>query len=136
MNKVYLIFPLVGLLIFGGIYVNFNKGYEAKQAAIRQRAEDDKKAKAQQQIKDREAAIKAAVESQALRKKEREEKDRQEEAKKVARQQAEDYRQKTYDDRNKFRDQVARLKKDLAEVKDASAKIAEEKKRYSDEDAF
>jgi len=136
MNKAYLIFPLIGLLVFGGIYINFNKGYEAKQTAIKQKAEDDKKAKAAQQIKDREAAIKAAVESQAVRKKEREEKERLEEAKKVARQQAEDYRQKTFDDRNKFRDQVARLKKDLAEVKDATAKIAEEKKRHAEEDAF
>ena len=136
MNKAYLIFPLIGLLIFGGIYVNFNKGYEAKQAAIRQKADDDKKAKAKQQLVERENAIKAAVESQAIRKKEREEKDRLEEAKKVARQQAEDLRQKTYDDRNKFRDQVSRLKKDLAEVKDATAKIAEEKKRHADEDAF
>lgn len=136
MNKAYIIFPLIGLLIFGGIYVNFNKGYEAKQAAIRQKADDDKKAKAQLQIKERETALKNAIESQALRKKEREEKERVEEAKKVARQQAEDFRQKTYDDRNKFRDQVTRLKKDLAEVKDATAKIAEEKKRHADEDAF
>lgn len=127
MNKAYLIFPLIGLLIFGGIYVKFNNGYEAKQAAIKQKADDDKKAKAKQQLVERENAIKAAVESQAIRKKEREEKDRQEEAKKVARQQAEDLRQKTFDDRNKFRDQVTRLKRDLAEVKENTAKITEEK---------
>ena len=31
---------------------------------------------------------------------------------------------------------MSRLKKDLADVKDATVKIAEEKKRYSDEGAF
>jgi hypothetical protein len=136
MNKVYIIFPLIGLLIFGGFYISFDKSYAAKQVAIKEKVEEAKKAKARQQVIDREAAIKAAVESQALRKKEREEKERADEAKKVARQEAEDRRQRSFDDRNKFRDQVTRLKKELAEVKDTSAKIAEEKKRYADEEAF
>ena len=136
MNKVYLIFPLIGLLIFGGFYINFDKSYEAKLTAIKAKAEADKVAKAKQQIADRESAIKAAVEAQALRKKEREEKERVEEAKKVARQTAEDTRQKSFEDRNKFRDQVNRLKKDLADVKEATGKIAEEKKHNSDEDVF
>ena len=136
MNKVYLIFPLIGLLIFGGFYINFDKGYEAKLTAIKARAEQDKKDKAQALITERTKAIDAAVQAQAVRKKEREEKERIEEAKKVARQEAEDHRQKSYDDRNKFRDQVNRLKKDLTDVKEATVKIGEEKKRYSDEETF
>ena len=136
MNKAYLIFPLIGLLIFGGFYINFNKGYEAKELAMKAKADEAKKAKALQQVADREAAIKAAVEAQAIRKKEREEKDRADEAKKVARQQAEDYRVKTFDDRNKFRDQVARLKRELSEVKDSAAKIAKDKESEVKEEEF
>mgnify|MGYP001547219560 FL=1 len=136
MNKAYLIFPLIGLLIFGGFYINFNKGYEAKELAMKVKADEEKKAKALQQVADREAAIKAAVEAQAIRKKEREEKDRADEAKKVARQQAEDYRVKTFDDRNKFRDQVARLKRELSEVKDSAAKIAKDKESEVKEEEF
>jgi hypothetical protein len=136
MNKAYLIFPLIGLLIFGGFYINFNKGYEAKELAMKAKAENEKKAKALQQVADREAAIKAAVEAQAIRKKEREAKERADEAKKVAKQQAEDYRQKAFDDRNKFRDQVTRLKRELAEVKESAAKIAKDKESEVKEEEF
>ena len=136
MNKAYLIIPLIGLLIFGGFYYQFDKGYEAKELAIKVRAQEEKKAKVLQQNADRDAAVKAAVEAQAVRKKEREEKERADEAKKLAKQQAEDFRQKTFDDRNKFRDQVFRLKKELAEVKDATAKITVEKDNNVKEEAF
>jgi hypothetical protein len=136
MNKVYIIFPLIGLLIFGGFYLSFDKTYEKKLADIKMKAEDDKKAKAAKQLKEREEAMKAAVESAKKRSAELREKEAKEEAKKVARQEAEDHRQKVHDDLLRYRDQVARLKKDLDEVKTAIAKITEERKRYADEDAF
>jgi len=136
MNKVYIIFPLIGILIFGGFYISFDKSYSAKQDAIKAKVEKEKKDKAQRQIVEREQAIKAAVQASALRAEERKKKEAVDEAKKVARQQAEDHRQKTYDDRNKFRDQVTRLKKDLAEVKESMTKINEEKKRHADEKTF
>jgi DNA repair exonuclease SbcCD ATPase subunit len=136
MNKVYLIFPLIGILIFGGFYVSFTKTYDAKLAAIKAKVEEEKKAKAKQQEIDRNNAIKSAIEAQARRKLEREAKEKVEEDKKTARQAAEDLRQHNYDERNKFRDQVGRLKKDLEEIKATFAKIAEEKKRYADEDVF
>jgi hypothetical protein len=136
MNKVYIIFPLIGILIFGGFYVSFNRSYEAKVAAIKLKAEDEKKAKLKQQTIDRDKAIAAAIEAQKVNKAKREEKERQEEAKKVARQEAEDRRVKSYDDRNRFRDQVNRLKKDLEELKASMTKIADEKKRFADEETF
>lgn len=136
MKKVYFIFPLLGLLVFTGFYLNFTKTYEAKIAAVKLQAEQEKKAKAEQEIKNREFAIKAAVEAQERNKKKREEKERAEEAKKTARQEAEDHRTHAHDDSLRFRDQVSRLKKDLEEVQAATAKIVEEKKHYADEDAF
>jgi hypothetical protein len=136
MNKVYIIFPLIGILIFGGFYLSFDKSYAAKVAAIKQKAEDEKKAKIAQQVIDRDKAIQAAVEAQKVNKAKREEKERQDEAKKVARQEADDHRTHAYEERNKFRDQVGRLKKDLEEVKAAIAKIEVEKKHYADEEGF
>ena len=38
MNKVYIIFPLIGLLIFGGFYLSFDKSFEAKLAQIKAKA--------------------------------------------------------------------------------------------------
>jgi hypothetical protein len=136
MNKSYFIFPLLGLLVFGGFYLNFEKGFQAKQVEAKVKADEIKKAKARQDIANREAAIKAAIEAQAKRKAEREERDRLEEAKKTARQDAEDLRQRNYDERNKLREQAGRLKKDLEEVKAATAKVQEEKKKLVDEQAF
>ncbi len=136
MNKSYFIFPLLGLLIFGGFYLNFEKSFQAKQVEAKAKADDIKKAKAKQDIANREAAIKAAIEAQAKRKAEREERDRVEDAKKTARQDAEDLRQRNYDERNKLREQATRLKKDLEEVKAATAKVAEERKKFVDEKAF
>jgi colicin import membrane protein len=136
MNKVYIIFPLIGLIIFGSFYVSFSKGYEAHLAEVKLKGENDKKAKAAQQIKDREKAIAAAIEASKTRAIERAAKEAADEAKKTARQEAEDRRQRTYDDRNKLRDQVSRLKKDLEDVKTLTAKVAEEKKKHLDEETF
>ena len=136
MNKVYLIIPLVGLLIFGGFYYNFTSQYEAKAKEALAKVEQDKKDRAARDVLNREAAIKAAIETQAKRKIEREKKEAAEEAKRVARQEAEDQRLRIFDERNKLRDQVARLKKDLEEVKVATTKVTEEKKRHIDEEAF
>jgi len=136
MNKVYFIIPLIGALIFGGFYYNFTSQYEARARVVAAKVEQERKDRAAQDIKNREAAIKAAIETQAKRKLEREKKEAAEEAKRVARQEAEDQRLRSFDERNKLRDQVARLKKDLEEVKAAIAKVAEEKKRHVDEEAF
>ena len=136
MNKAYIIFPLIGLLIFGGFYLNFSKHYEENIALTKAKAEQIKKDKALKDVANRDLAIKAAIEAQAKRKLEREEKERVEEAKKTARQDAEDRRARTYEDRNRLREQVSRLKKDLDEVKSTFGKLEEERKTRTDELAF
>jgi hypothetical protein len=136
MNKVYIIVPLIGLLVFGGFYVSFTKTYDARIAEAKAAVEQEKADKALRDIANREAAIKAAIATQAQRKLEREKKEAAEEAKRVARQEAEDQRLRTYDDRNKLRDQVGRLKKELEEVKAATAKSTDEKKHLTDEETF
>ena len=136
MNKVYIIFPLLGLAVFTGFYLNFSKGYKAHQAEIEAKADIEKKAKAAAQVKAREQAIQDAVEASKRRAIERVAKEKADEDKKTARQEAEDRRQRTYDDRNKLRDQVSRLKKDLDEVKAVVTKTADEKKHAQDEDVF
>jgi colicin import membrane protein len=136
MNKVYLIIPLIGLLIFGGFYYNFTRKYEDRAREVAAKVEQERKDRAARDIASRDLAIKAAVETQARRKIEREKKEAAEEAKRVARQEAEDQRVRAFDDRNKLREQDARLKKDLEEVKAAIAKVADEKKRHLDEGAF
>jgi colicin import membrane protein len=136
MNKVYIIAPLIGLLIFGGFYYQFTSNYDNRIKAEVAKIEQEKKDRAARDIANRELAIKAAIETQAKRKQEREKREAAEEAKRVARQDAEDARLRAYDERNKLRDQVGRLKKDEEELKAAIAKVAEEKKRNIEEEAF
>lgn len=136
MNKAYIIFPLICTLIFGAFYYSFDKNYDKHQLELAAKAEADLKAKAAKDVADRAKAIEAAVEAAKKREIERKERDRVAELKATARQEADDRRQKTYDERNRARDQVARLKKDLDEVKSTFGKIEEEKKKYTDEQAF
>jgi hypothetical protein len=136
MNKVYVIVPLIGLLIFGSFYYNFAKGHEAHLAEIKAAAENAKKEKARQQVKDREEAIKKAVEASALRAKERAEKEKIEEDKKNARQAAEDKRVRANSDKNKLADQVRRLKKDLDDVQEETKKVEQERKTLLGEQEF
>jgi len=136
MNKAYFIIPFIALGIFTGFYMNFDKGYKAREAEQKARQEQVKKDKARQEIANREAAIKAAVDAQERRKKEKEAKDKIEEEKRVARQTAEDQRDRAHSDKLKLTDQARRLKKDLEDVNAEIKKIEEEKKTLIDEQTF
>lgn len=136
MNKIYILVPLLGLLLFGGYYMNFNKGYVQRQAEQKIAAEAVIKAKKEQDLKNREKAFQMAIEAAAKRKIEREEKTRIEDAKKEARLQAEEARQKAFDDRKLLREQVDRLKKEVAAVQAEIAKYEEEKNGRIKELAF
>jgi len=136
MNKAYFIIPFIALGIFTGFYMNFDKGYKAREAEQKARIEQVKKDKAKQEIANREAAIKAAVDAQKKRALEKEAKDKLEEEKRVARQAAEDKRERAHSDRMKLTDQSRRLKKDLDEVQAEIKKIEEQKKTLADEQTF
>lgn len=136
MNKIYILVPLIGMLLFGGYYMSFNKGYEAAKEIKKKAAEAEIQAKKELDQKNREKAFQAAIEAAAKRKLEREEKERIETAKKEARLQAEELRQKTFDDRKLFREQVDRLKKEVAAVQAEIAKFEEEKKQRANELTF
>ena len=136
MNKIYILIPLIGMLLFGGYYLNFDKGYAKVQLEKKQQAEAVIKAKKDIDQKNREIAYKQAIESAAKRKIEREEKERIETAKKEARLQADELRQKTFDDRKYAHEQVELLKKDVAAVQAEVAKYEEEKKQRAAELVF
>jgi chromosome segregation ATPase len=136
MNKAYFIIPFIALGIFTGFYLNFDKGFKAREAEQKAKQEQVKKDKAKQEIINRDAAIKAAVDAQERRKKEKEAKDKIDEDKRVARQAAEDKRERAHSDRMKLADQSRRLKKDLEEVQAEIKKIEEQNKTLVDEQSF
>ncbi len=136
MNKVYIIAPLVGCLIFGGIFYNFNRGYEAKIVERKAAAAVELKEKQKRDIAAREQAIKDAIGAQEKRKQERLEKEKREEEDKKAQLDLEDKRTRTFDEKKRFREQVDRLKKELAGVQEEIKKIEDERKRHLDEESF
>ena len=136
MKKVYIIFPLIGLVIFGSFYVSFRKTHDAVRAQAKARAAEVRKAKFTLDLAQREKAIQDAIAASKKRELDLKERERLEEAMKNARLAAEDRRERTYADRNKFRDQVSRLKKELNDVKDTFKKTEEEKKHSINEQAF
>lgn len=136
MNKVYLIVPLICLLIFGGFYMNFSKGYKARLELAASKAEETRKEKLKSEAAARDLAIQNAVLAQETRKIERLAKEKIEEDKKLARQAAEDKREKAYNDKNRLTTQVRNLKKDLDELQGEIKKVELQNKSLVDEQTF
>lgn len=136
MNKIYILVPLIGCILFGAYFWNFNTKYKAVEQAKKEKIVAEIKAKALKDEENRKLAYDAAIKAQENRKKEKEERDRIEEEKKKARQDLEDKRERAFSERKKFREQVDRLKKDVAGVEEEITKIEAERKSHSDEQAF
>ena len=136
MNKVYLIVPLCSILVFGGFYINFARGYKAKLAEAAAKVEIARKEKLLKEAAARDQAIQNAIAAQEARKLERLAKEKIEEDKKLARQAAEDKREKAYNDKNKLTTQVRNLKKDLDELQGEIKKIELQNKSLVDEQTF
>jgi colicin import membrane protein len=136
MNKIYVFVPLIAVLVFGGVYYNFNKHYEAQIVAKKHEEALKREAKAKA---DAELRAKVYAETQALqekRKKERLDKEAREEAAKKAREEAVTRRDLAYHDKQKLEDQVRRLEKDVKIETEALAKLEEDKQRNTAEKAF
>lgn len=135
-SVLYFLAPLVGLILFGAVYWNFSANFEAKEAAKATKVRQEREAKLLAQAKSNEQAIKEANAGVALRKAQRDAKEAKDKADHDARQAAVDARDKAYADRKKFADQVTRLENDLKSEKEAIARLDDEKKRQTEEQAF
>jgi type IV secretory pathway VirB10-like protein len=136
MNKLYLIVPVIGVILFSAYYWNFNKEHVAKEEAKKAQVAAQLR---QKQIADQEARAKAyeeAIKAQEQRKREREERERVEEEKKKLRQDLEDRRERVFTERKRAKDYVERMKKEVAAVEEELKKIEVEKKSLQDEQAF
>lgn len=135
-SLVYVLAPIIGLIIFGAIYWNFSSGYEAKEAAKALAIKQERDAKALALAKANEQAILEANAGVERRKREREAKDAKDKKDHEIRQAAADAKEKAYVDKEKFAKQVVRLENDLKTEKDAIAKLEDDKKKLTDEQAF
>jgi hypothetical protein len=137
MNKAYVIWPLVGLLVFGAFYWNFNRTYLEKHRQEEIQKQKDKRERILKDAESRRNAILAATDAQNKRIAERAVRDKLEEKERAARAELIDRRNRVFEDVNKrLRPQLERLRSDAADVKEQIAKFEQEKKQYIDEEAF
>jgi len=133
---VYFLIPIVGIIIFAAVYLNFSAGYEAKLAERAHQIKEAKEEKLRIQAKEREQAIKDALAAQERRKAEKAAKEAKDKADQDARQLAVEARDRANREQLKLEQQVERLKKDVQTEKEAIAKIEEQKKQALDEQSF
>jgi colicin import membrane protein len=124
---VYFLVPLLGLIIFGAVYWNFNAGYEAKEAAKKAAIQQAKREKLEKEARDREIAIKDALAAQEKRKQEKAAKEAKDRADKEARLAAIDARDKANRDQARLQGQMERLQKDVKTEQEAIAKLQADK---------
>jgi hypothetical protein len=137
MNKAYIIWPLAGLLVFGGFYWNFIRTYSEKQRQEEVGRQEERKARIIRETEIRRKAILEAITAQEKRMADRAAKEKREEEEKAARTALIDHRNRVFDEVNKrLRPQVDRLKSDADDVKEQIAKAELEGKQYIEEETF
>ncbi len=137
MNKAYIIWPLVGLLVFGAFYWNFNKGFVERQRIEEAKVKEQRKQRMLAEAEARKKAIEAAIIAQQKRLADRAIKEKKEEEEKAQRAALIDRRNRAFDDVNKrLRPQLERLRNDAGDIKDQIAKLELEQKESQSEEAF
>lgn len=136
MKKAYVLFPILAMLIFFGIWWNYNAKYQAAKAEKARQALEARDAKLIAEAEERKIAIQMAVAAAEARKLERDAKNAQQQAEKEARQQAKEASDKAYRDKEKLARQKERLIKDVETEKEAIAKLEERKRLLVNEEAF
>lgn len=137
MNKAYIIWPLIGLLVFGAFYWNFDRGFKEREKAKLVQIEKDKQERIRQDIERRKKAIEDATRAQEERKALRAAKDKKEQEETEARTALVERRQHAYDEVNRhLLPQLDRQKADADAVKGEIAQLSLQKKQFEDEATF
>jgi len=136
MKKTYVIIPVLGVLLFLGVHLHYQAGFEQEEAAKAAAKEKTRLEKVQKDVEQRRKAAEEAIELQDKRKKEKALKEAQESAQKDARLALQDAKEKAYRERDKLAKQVDRLKSDIAVEKDAIGKVEKTKLAAAEEETF
>jgi colicin import membrane protein len=135
--KTYLIWPVIGLLVFGAFYWNASKGFAEKARQEEVRKQEAQKARVLREAEIKKKAIEDAIAAQQVRMAARAAKEKLEADAKREHDALVDRRMRAFDDVNKrLRPQLDRLKGDAEEIQTQIEKLEQEKKQYADEEAF
>ena len=137
MNKAYIIWPLLALLLFGARYWYFNQGFLEREKEKIVQVQMEKQARIDADIARRRKAIEDATKAQIERVAARHAKEELEQKESDLRNQLMDRRQHSFDEVNRhLRPQLDREKTDADSVKGEIAQLDLQKKQFSDEEVF
>jgi hypothetical protein len=136
MKKFYVLFPAIGLIVFGFFFWRFNVDFDANRQRIadEKRIEREKKAEADFQVKKK--AVEEAIQIQEKRKIEKAEREKREADEKQLQIDLKDASDKARDERDRVLRTVDRLKNEIAIEDAALKKLASEKSNLVSEDEF
>jgi len=137
MNKAYIIWPLVGLLVFGAFYWNFNQGYVEREKEKARQVQQEKNERIRQDLERRRKAIEDATKAQEERHAARIAKEKKEQEENDARAKLVERQQHAFDEVNRhLRPQLDREKAEADAVKGEIGQLELQKKQFVDEEAF
>ena len=136
MKKVYVIAPLAALLAFGGFYWQHQRVYQARLAAERRVAEDEKERKRLADLAARNQAHALALAAAEQRRRDRAAKDEIEAARREARAEAEQRRARAATEERKLRTRLDQLQPQLAALEATVARTVERRRELQQEQLF
>jgi hypothetical protein len=137
MNKAYIIWPLIGLLVFGVFYWNFDRGYKGREHLKAVQEEQVKQDRIRLDLERRKKAIEDATKAQEERRALRLAKEKKDQEEADARNALVERRMHAYDEVNRhLAPQLDRQKVDADSVKGEIAQLELQKKQYEDDEAF
>jgi hypothetical protein len=137
MNKAYIIWPLLGLLVFGAFYWNFNQGFVEREQQKLVQAQKERNARILEDLERRKKAIEDATKAQEQRKAVRRAKEEKEQKENELRTQLMDRRQSAFEDVNRhLRPQLDRQKVEADSIKGEIGQLDLQRQQFVDEEAF
>ena len=137
MNKAYIIWPLIGLLVFGVFFWNFDRGFKEREHQKAVQEEQAKQERIRLDQERRKKAIEDAMKAQEERRALRMANEKKEQEANDARNALVERRQRAYDEVNRhLAPQLDRQKADADSVKGEISQLELQKKQFEDEEAF
>jgi hypothetical protein len=136
MKKLYVIVPIIGVLIFGAFFWNFNSQIEARETAKKEAQRIERETKQRADLEAKKKAIEEAIALQEKRKVEKAEREKRAEEEKQVQLDLKDASDRARDERDRVLRQVDRLRSEIKVEEDGLKKIAADKANLIADDEF
>ncbi len=138
MKKIYFLIPIIGCLLFAGLYWNFLSHNAEKERARDLAIQQEKEAKLAREVEERRKAYEDAIALAERRKQEKEAREERDRREREERQTLLDERERVFREQERIANQIRRLKDEVKVEQDAVStlkeQIAEQQAEIRDQD--